>query len=295
MSDVRHGYTLTDIDQLARIAVYRASTSGLDYPTRFDTAWSAIVDYLFATDTQPEGVNLVYAGITGIRRLVQTELRHHGVSRAGDGSHWSAFVRYWDQIAQHTASPEARIVDRTALWQIWHRLSRTNQQTLLALAAHGNYAAAAAALGKSAAAFQVAIGRARREFLRLWHEGETPSPVWARDRHGREVTYRSARRTLVNRQGEGPARLVIEHGKAHNYTRGICRCVDCTTAATDEVTRRRRAAGMQPRRVLTQQDREQILALAAAEVPTAQIVKRLGWSRPTVSNVIRAYRQREAA
>lgn len=47
---------------------------------------------------------------------------------------------------------------------------------------HNDHERAAQALGKSMVAFHSAVRDARRQFLRLWHQGEQPSKVWSRDR-----------------------------------------------------------------------------------------------------------------
>src|SRR5437899_1576469 len=51
-----------------------------------------------------------------------------------------------------------------------------------ALAASGDYATAATAMGLSTATFGTAVYKARRRFYELWHEGEVPAKQWRRDR-----------------------------------------------------------------------------------------------------------------
>jgi len=68
-----------------------------------------------------------------------------------------------------------------ALAQIWPRIPAHQQEALHALAAHGDYQAAADALGLKYHTFCKRIKLAREQFLRLWLEGETPRRGW-RDR-----------------------------------------------------------------------------------------------------------------
>ncbi len=66
--------------------------------------------------------------------------------------------------------------------------------------AHGDYAKAAEAAGYSYATFTGLIGEARTAFLALWHEGETPSRLWAADKHGNGGPALRARRILAARR-----------------------------------------------------------------------------------------------
>jgi hypothetical protein len=97
----------------------------------------------------------------------------------GDGR---APVRLRPAAARPASGPEDRVIERIALAQIWPCLRPAHREALLALAAHGDYGLAARALGKPYSTFKADISRARREFLKLWHEGEAPSRPWVRDR-----------------------------------------------------------------------------------------------------------------
>lgn len=93
------------------------------------------------------------------------------------------------------------MIDRVALAQIWPRLRPEHRQVLTALTAYDDYGLAAEALGISRAWFTNRISAARREFLRLWHEGESPSRQWAHDWRGSTGTdpLTSANRTIAAR------------------------------------------------------------------------------------------------
>jgi hypothetical protein len=92
------------------------------------------------------------------------------------------FERYWRHVAAPDDGPEEKITERLALAQIWPHLRPVHREALAALAAHGDYQRAAQALGLPYATFKSRISTARREFLALWHDGETPSRPWVRDR-----------------------------------------------------------------------------------------------------------------
>lgn len=184
---VRHGYTLSDIDRLARLAVHLGSVT-LSYQDRQDVAWSAIVEHLYSTSCAIPEHDLVHAGRRAIYDLLRSEQQYWGYYRAhtdgarhGPGSS-PAFVTYWSDAVKSTGSPERYLLDHLAMWQILPALRDHERAALVALAAHDTYQAAAAALGVEYQTFKSQIARARRRFLTLWHEGERPSRPWGCDR-----------------------------------------------------------------------------------------------------------------
>ncbi len=70
----------------------------------------------------------------------------------------------------------------------------------LALAAHNDYAKAAEAVGYPYSTFSYLISEARAEFFALWHQGETPSRIWATDRRGDTDIEQRVRRVLTTRR-----------------------------------------------------------------------------------------------
>lgn len=194
-----HGYSLDDLDRLARIATVRAFSARLLDPTdRYEIAWGAIVEALAAAAEPIPGGLLVMTGATAINRAGQDYRHTWGMSRdwysvEGDVR---AYQRYWELARQPMSSHEDAVVDRLALRQIWPRLSPTHQRVLMAFAIHGTHAAAAASLGKKLVTYRTHLKDARADFRRLWHEHETPSRMWGRSgERGRHT----AMQTLANR------------------------------------------------------------------------------------------------
>lgn len=179
--EVRHGYTLADIDHLTRLTLRmdRWHNAG-DVTERRDAVWFAIVECLLTADTAPTRGELLRAGTEGSDALVRGEMRTHGRCTQNVGQPMPMFYRYWNPT--HTPSPEPRVVEREALAQIWPQLRASEQRALSALAATGDYEKAAAAVGVAKGTFTVQISTARRRFLAAWHEHETPSRVWRTDR-----------------------------------------------------------------------------------------------------------------
>lgn len=189
--ELRHGYTLGDLHDLARLAVHTARTlADASWQDRHDLAWSAIAEELYTADQPPTRRELVGAGQRAILEALRSDRQCYGYYREhtdgavhGLGSS-PAFRAYWWDLcgALPAPSPEGRIVERAALDQIMPMLTPGMREVLLALAVHDTYQDAAAALDMSMAAFVSQIANARRRFRRWWHEGEVPSKPWGCDR-----------------------------------------------------------------------------------------------------------------
>jgi len=178
------GYTFTQLRQIAdRAALYCRWGDRLASPDRFDIAWAGLIDHLTTCDTPPEPFELYKAAQRAIGRASNKELNEHGLTHGGDGLHaMPKFEIYW--TPRPAPAADTTVVDRIAMWQIWATLRPLHKLALLALAAHNDYTQAAQAIGYPYSTFTALISQARAEFLTLWHEGDTPSRLWARDKHG---------------------------------------------------------------------------------------------------------------
>lgn len=178
---LRHGYNLADLNRLTRMSIARVYGLSLDYRTRYELAWSAIAEALYAAEAAPEPNDLVLAGQAVVSASLYDEMHHHGYDHNRGGGPMPKFAAYRESARCHPG-PEHGVVERAALWQIWEQLSDAHREALHALAVCDDYRAAAALLGKSYTAFAMTISRARGAFLQLWHEGEKPSRPWGFDR-----------------------------------------------------------------------------------------------------------------
>jgi DNA-directed RNA polymerase specialized sigma24 family protein len=206
--DLRHGYTLADLHAVARLAVHTAGPMASDWHDRYDTAWSAIAEALYAADRAPLRHDLVHAGRVAIYRVVSDERHHHGFYRAKtDGSQHGpgsspAFVTYWSRTS--FPSPETRVVERVSLGQILPTLTGRQREAIAALAAHDEYGTAADSMGVKYSTFNSYISDARNRFLRLWHEGEKPPRTWGCDRRAgatRDTRRSTSPMSAVRRRG----------------------------------------------------------------------------------------------
>jgi hypothetical protein len=173
--DPMHGYTVADLDGLAT-RVVRNNMHWWAAGDRHDQhaiAWEGIAEHLCTAGEPPSERDLLEAGRRAVARDVRDTMRHHGTRRdtSNDGTN---FGRYWLWHAAPVPSPETAVTERLALGQVLATLTPRQQAAISALAVQGDYLAAAQMCGIKPDTFQALIGRARRAFLALWHEGETP-------------------------------------------------------------------------------------------------------------------------
>jgi DNA-directed RNA polymerase specialized sigma24 family protein len=204
---VRHGFTLAQLDRIAALATNTGRTMAMHYQDRRDEAWSAIVEYLYAAETPPTGHELVEVGRKAIYQLIRSDRREQGFykehtlgSEMGPGSS-PKFQQFWEYLTRPSVSAEGPIVERLALAQILPRLTPRQQEAIHALAVADRYDQAAALIGMTQATFKSHIARGRHRFFELWHEGEIPSGPWGCDRRA-DRRHDKPRRVLTRRAKE---------------------------------------------------------------------------------------------
>ncbi|MFC4562843.1 RNA polymerase sigma factor [Nocardiopsis mangrovi] len=189
---IAHGFSTADIDDIAALASSTIRWPGrLDWHTRAQVAWSAIAEHLVRLANAPNGTDhsggpptrrdLTIVGWSAISAYARKDDSFRGYTWGYESASTPKFERYWALAANPSPSPENPVVERRALAQIWAALPAQHRRILLALAEHGHYAEAAEALGLTLGSFYALVSRARRAFLALWHEGETPSRPWGHD------------------------------------------------------------------------------------------------------------------
>jgi hypothetical protein len=197
--DLRHGYILDDVNGLSIWAVLHDRYHPLaDFDDRLEVAWHAMIEHIYTSVEPPLIPEVIRAGWRAIAHHVKTDEHfHRGYGRDRDAVTNKGFDRYWLDTGQPASGPEERVTEYVALAQIWARLRPKDRELLAAMAEHEDYAQAAAALGKTRHAYATDIGKARKAFRALWHEGETPSRPWGADRRASKpdspkmrVTYR---------------------------------------------------------------------------------------------------------
>jgi DNA-directed RNA polymerase specialized sigma24 family protein len=183
-AELRHGFTLDDLDRLAKAASKRAFASrGLTPADRLDAAWGGILELVYAASDPPTTLGLLRAGSAAIHRAERAERRVHGLDTRDYGriGPIPRYAAYW-LAPRHNPTPEELVVDPTALRQILPQLSSLQQEALFALAAFGSYQEAADALGITYHTLADRLRRGRQRFFELWCEHQTPCRRWGNDR-----------------------------------------------------------------------------------------------------------------
>lgn len=197
---IRYGWTLTELDKLARSVVSNNRTwwPAGDREDLYAAAWHGIVEHLYTSETEPRRSELMEAGRRALAADVKATMRHHG-ARRDSSNNGAKYAVYWEWAGRSVPSPEAGIVERLALQQILPALTPGQLAAIQALAATGDYAEAARITG-SATGLKSQLMKGRRRFRALWHEGETPSSPWGTDRRaGSTADELSSGESALNR------------------------------------------------------------------------------------------------
>lgn len=173
-----HGYTMADLERAARISSWKAPARDLPQRDRYDTAWSAMAELLYSSNTPPTFHDLLDAGRNAIVRESKKHWHHHGWdSQTREPS--PSFQTYWGAtISRHGNRWPGDFTDSTleriALPQVLALLDDRQYQVISALAVHGTNAAAAKAIGMHVATFGLHLREARRRVLEAWLAPDRP-------------------------------------------------------------------------------------------------------------------------
>lgn len=242
--EVKHGYTLRDLDQMTRAAVIADRSMAADIDTRKGIAWSAIAEHLVTSEEPPHRQELIRVGWQAIYREVRTTYRERGYPDTA----WAdyeyeprpRFAQYWRDFLA-TPSHEGRLVEELAVGQVIAVLAPIYRDAVVALAVHGDYRRAAEGLDLKYSAFTDRLSTARRRVLAAWFEGETPRKIRTTDR--RVGAYGTALATHCSNGHEWtPENTHIRHrilrGKPHKSR--VCKA--CEHDRSVERTRAKREA-----------------------------------------------------
>lgn len=232
IATVAHGYTMADINRIARIAVskHRFSQS-LNWDDRIESAWHGIVEELCSRADPPSFTELMHKGIDQISR--DQDRRHQFLGRPdADGQSSPNFTRYWGErpsalrpLSKKRLSFDdgfsERLCENMSLKHVLSVLTPAQYEALVTLAVFNNdRIRAAESLGLSIKAFGSRLYTGREAIKKVWFEDETPPKREA------GVTCRSGH-------------LRSEHGLyREKYAQWTC--LECKRAAARKRDRRKR-------------------------------------------------------
>lgn len=220
---IRFGYSLPDLDDLARIALSQTPDGRglLSAADRYHIAWSGIALALYEAEERPSREDLIRAGWKALAEARTQEMQAHGLRLdAGEVHTRPAFEAYWRTPGEPA---EERLIERLAVSQTLTALTGSQRAAAAAVASLGSYEAAQQALGITRAALTYRLMAARVRVLELWMPGETPIPP--RYVHDRK-----------------PVRCGTPHGARAHRKRRERPCEACRAAASPEPWSARGAA-----------------------------------------------------
>lgn len=134
-----------------------------------------IVDFLAGAADCPQFHELLRAGQHGLSQMSNTDRHHRGVRPGGGVGNAARFVAYWSHWRGANENEQDTMVERLAAETVRRALCAEDRYVLTAVAAcMGNLEEAAAVADLSFNVFKGRVRAARRNFLVLWHEMETP-------------------------------------------------------------------------------------------------------------------------
>lgn len=179
---VRHGFTMHDLDIMAKQACRADRSLASDADTRYNAAWSAIALALCEAQDAPERHDLVTVGWQAIYREVK-EMRGVFGFKDRDGTTEVAsaprYVQYWYSRPERT---DDIIAERVAVHQIMATIPELYRNAVVALAVHDDYQVAADSLGLKYGTFGARVNVARKQFRAHWFAPETAPPAKGTDR-----------------------------------------------------------------------------------------------------------------
>lgn len=193
MTEILRGYTLADIDHMARSACVADRSMASDVDTRYSVAWSAIAEHLYAATEPPTRQDLVRAGWQAIYQEVR-EMRHtFGQSRDDPNAEVASMPRAQQYWFMPKPDPDLGVIDRLAVRQIMDTLKPAYRDAVVALAATDDYRSAAEALDIKYSALTARLSVARKIFREHWFAPDVAPRIRGTDR--RVEAYERAPRT----------------------------------------------------------------------------------------------------
>ncbi|MCW2900625.1 MAG: hypothetical protein JWO67_2890 [Streptosporangiaceae bacterium] len=182
-----HGWLVDDLTVIARHVARTQRGLILDEDEARDVAAVALIERLYAAPA-PSRLDLFRAARHALGAANAQEVSHRGLdrnaARSGREGTPRRFAAYWHGRGALVSPFEEGLVEHVAVEQVWRALRPRDQETLATLAAHGDYAAAAAVLDVSINSWRRRLNVARARARELWYAPEPAAPQWGTDRPG---------------------------------------------------------------------------------------------------------------
>lgn len=189
-----HGFTMADLDKAAKkAAATNSSFSLLQWEDRYDAAWMAIVESLYAAIERPTFRELVLVGLKAVSSENHAHRSTHGLGGAHrrDGDVSPSFKTYWTRRGDSDFTDA--IAERLALRTVLGLLDGRQYEVIVALAVHGTQEKAAQALGIHPLTVNRRVKAARRIMIDAWFAPETPPDTSIRSRDAETCRYGHSR------------------------------------------------------------------------------------------------------
>lgn len=237
---ILHGWTITDLDRLAKTAAAAAPAGGLDGLTRYQTAWSAIAEALVTAEDTPTRRALVRVGWQAINHELTACLHARGYR----GGHVYAGPASSPRYIQFWYSPQGddaidRLVEHLAAAQIGELFTPAEGRAVEALAVHGDHALAAEALGLTYKGMASNLAAARRKFRAAWFAPDTPPPMHGHDRRRGNTEPRT--HCVAGHQLDGDNLRL--HRRRDGKVERVCRACEAKRGRARREGQRRGAVG----------------------------------------------------
>lgn len=208
--EVRYGYTMADLDRIARQAAVTGRRFVSDFADGYDAAWYAVTEHLLTAAAPPRLSELAGVARYAVLRLADDRTHHHGYSTtdpdAGAGSS-ARFAAYWQPTLGQAM--DEWVCERIALAQVLAALPAETASDITAAASAGRAAGEAS----------------RQAFLRLWYAPEPPPAAYRPYAGSGCGTHGGYRRHL--RRGETPdeacRRAYLQRERARKTARNRAR------------------------------------------------------------------------
>lgn len=191
-----HGYTMADLESIARHATRIRANRMIDPEEALAVAWHGAVVALYKAEVEPARHDLVEAGLEALSFELGRLRSHYGMQYAngerlqfGGGAN---FKKYWAARPDTDDRFTERIAERLALPAVLSVLTSRQYEAIATLAAFDNdMHAAAEADGSTYQAFRKNVLQARRRLQAVWFEHETPRRMSGTDEKCRNGHSRS--------------------------------------------------------------------------------------------------------